>query len=220
MILHAIWKIDECIWIHNLQNATNSRYYDKNLKWNLLLSRHILHYHFSFLLKLLWNKLWTNFFFSSTRHHARRSPSTGCHTHASHSHASTPGSSPLHGSNAVAGLLSPHRTPPTSHLGQTGSPHRLSTVTTAAGNGNTTTPPVVAPVAALPNVGIEINDVQQGELIHLIFFFILFLINFKSPNSNCFIVSKKIFYPRVLYVRIKHKVCLLEKDNGNATMVN
>ncbi|XP_061942310.1 serine/threonine-protein kinase BRSK2 isoform X2 [Apis cerana] len=98
---------------------------------------------------------------SSTRHHARRSPSTGCHTHASHSHASTPGSSPLHGSNAVAGLLSPHRTPPTSHLGQTGSPHRLSTVTTAAGNGNTTTPPVVAPVAALPNVGIEINDVQQ-----------------------------------------------------------
>ncbi|XP_043514261.1 serine/threonine-protein kinase BRSK2 isoform X2 [Frieseomelitta varia] len=99
---------------------------------------------------------------SSTRHHARRSPSTGCHTHASHSHASTPGSSPLHGSNAVAGLLSPHRAPPpTSHLGQTISPHRLSAVTTAAGNGNTSTPSVVAPVPALPNVGIEINDVQQ-----------------------------------------------------------
>ncbi|XP_015430349.1 PREDICTED: serine/threonine-protein kinase BRSK2 [Dufourea novaeangliae] len=100
---------------------------------------------------------------SSARHHARRSPSTGCHTHASHSHASTPGSSPLHGSNAVAGLLSPHRAPPSSHLGQTGSPHRLSTVTTTAGNGNTTshTPPAAAPVPALPNVGIEINDVQQ-----------------------------------------------------------
>lgn len=137
------------------------------------------------------------FLFFSTRHHTRRSPSTGCHTHASHSHASTPGSSPLHGSNAVAGLLSPHRTPPTSHLGQTGSPHRLSTVTTAAGNGNTTTPPVVAPVAALPNVGIEINDVQQGEFIYLILSFILFPINFKFQVSNCFIVLKKIFYPRM-----------------------
>ncbi|XP_034187009.1 BRSK family serine/threonine-protein kinase sugar-free frosting isoform X3 [Osmia lignaria lignaria] len=100
---------------------------------------------------------------SSARHHARRSPSTGgCHTHASHSHASTPGSSPLHGSNAVAGLLSPHRAPPSLHLGQTGSPHRLSTVTTTAGNGNTANSPAATPVPALPSsVGIEINDVQQ-----------------------------------------------------------
>lgn len=198
----CLWKIDKCIWIHNLQNATNKRNYDRNLKWNLLLSRHSALPFFSspkIVVETVVKQTLNEFLFSSTRHHARRSPSTGCHTHASHSHASTPGSSPLHGSNAVAGLLSPHRTPPTSHLGQTGSPHRLSTVTTAAGNGNTTTPPVVAPVAALPNVGIEINDVQQGEFVYLIFFFILFLINFKSSNSNCFIILKKIFYLR--YIR-------------------
>lgn len=100
----------------------------------------------------------------SARHHARRSPSTGCHTHGSHSHASTPGSSPLHGPNAVAGLLSPHRAPPTSHLGQTATPHRLSTVATTAGNGNPVSPPVAAPAPALANVGIEINDAQQGKL--------------------------------------------------------
>ena len=46
------------------------------------------------------------------------------------------------------------------------SPHRLSSVTSAAGNGNTNTPPIVAPVPVLPNVGIEINDVQQGERPH------------------------------------------------------
>ncbi|XP_076238535.1 BRSK family serine/threonine-protein kinase sugar-free frosting isoform X2 [Calliopsis andreniformis] len=100
---------------------------------------------------------------SSTRHPARRSPSTGCHSHASHSHASTPSSSPLHGANAVAGLLSSHRAPPaaTSHLGQTGSPHRLSTVTNTTGNGNTSTPAVPAPIPTVPNVGIEINNVHQ-----------------------------------------------------------
>ncbi|CAK9815276.1 Serine/threonine-protein kinase BRSK2 [Anthophora quadrimaculata] len=99
---------------------------------------------------------------SSTRHHARRSPSTGCHTHGSHSHSSsTQSSSPLHASNAVAGLLSPHRAPPSSHLGQTGSPHRMSAVTINAGNGNTINPAVSALAPALPNVGIEINDVQQ-----------------------------------------------------------
>ncbi|XP_032667734.1 serine/threonine-protein kinase BRSK2 isoform X1 [Odontomachus brunneus] len=98
---------------------------------------------------------------SSTRHHARRSPSTGCHTHASHSHASTPGSSPLHAPN-VAGLLSPHRTVPTSHMGQTGSPHRLSTggTTTTAGNGSPTSQSVPTPAPALTNVGIELNEVQ------------------------------------------------------------
>ncbi|XP_014483013.1 PREDICTED: serine/threonine-protein kinase BRSK2 [Dinoponera quadriceps] len=97
---------------------------------------------------------------SSTRHHARRSPSTGCHTHASHSHASTPGSSPLHAPN-VAGLLSPHRAVPTSHMGQTGSPHRLSTGgTTTAGNGSPTSQSVPTPTPALANVGIELNEVQ------------------------------------------------------------
>lgn len=89
---------------------------------------------------------------SSARHHARRSPSTGCHP--SHSHAPTPGSSPLH----VAGLVSPHRASPTSHIT---TPHRLSVVNTTAGNGNSTSQPVPPIVPALANVGIELNDVQQ-----------------------------------------------------------
>lgn len=110
----------------------------------------------------------------STRHHARRSPSTGCHTHASHSHASTPGSSPLHAPN-VAGLLSPHRAVPTSHMGQTGSPHRLSTggtstTTAAAGNGSPTSQSVPTPAPALTNVGIELNEVQPGELFRRFLF--------------------------------------------------
>nr|KAF7423201.1 hypothetical protein H0235_008484 [Vespula pensylvanica] len=96
---------------------------------------------------------------SSTRHHARRSPSTGCHTHASHSHASTPGGSPLHVPN-VPGLLSPHRSVPTSHISQTGSPHRLSAVTTTGGNGTPPSQGVPTPTPALANVGIELNDVQ------------------------------------------------------------
>ncbi|XP_020291838.1 serine/threonine-protein kinase BRSK2 isoform X2 [Pseudomyrmex gracilis] len=105
---------------------------------------------------------------SSTRHHARRSPSMGgCHTHTSHSHTSTPGSSPLH---APAGLLSPHRAVPTSHLGQTADGlHRLSigggTTANAAGNGASPANQIVptaasAPSSALTNVGIELNDVQ------------------------------------------------------------
>ncbi|KAL0130619.1 hypothetical protein PUN28_002330 [Cardiocondyla obscurior] len=103
---------------------------------------------------------------SSTRHHARRSPSTGgCHTtHTSHSHTSTPGSSPLH---APAGLLSPHRAVPTSHVGQTIAcgTHRLSisgnTTNTVAGNGGSpTSQSVPAPTPALTNVGIELNEVQ------------------------------------------------------------
>ncbi|XP_029161770.1 serine/threonine-protein kinase BRSK2 isoform X1 [Nylanderia fulva] len=101
---------------------------------------------------------------SSTRHHARRSPSTGgCHTHSSHSHASTPGSSPLH---APAGLLSPHRAP-ISHVGQTvtSSPHRLSigsSTTTTAGNGSPTSQSVPTPASAsaLTSVGIELNEMQ------------------------------------------------------------
>lgn len=107
-------------------------------------------------------------YYCSTRHHARRSPSTGgCHTHASHSHTSTPGSSPLH---APAGLLSPHRAMPTSHIGQTvsGSPHRLSTggSTTAASAGNGESPmsqSVPTPAPALTSVGIELNEMQPGE---------------------------------------------------------
>ncbi|KYN10582.1 BR serine/threonine-protein kinase 2 [Trachymyrmex cornetzi] len=102
---------------------------------------------------------------SSTRHHARRSPSTGgCHTHASHSHTSTPGNSPLH---APAGLLSPHRAVPTSHMGQTIAcgAHRLSlggsTANTIAGNGGSpTSQSVPTPTPALANVGIELNEVQ------------------------------------------------------------
>ncbi|EZA60730.1 BR serine/threonine-protein kinase [Ooceraea biroi] len=99
---------------------------------------------------------------SSTRHHARRSPSTGgCHTHASHSHSSTPGNSPLH---TPAGLLSPHRSVPTSHIGQTiaGSPHRLPTggSTTAGNGGSPTSQSVPTPAPAFPNVGIELNEVQ------------------------------------------------------------
>lgn len=103
----------------------------------------------------------------STRHHARRSPSTGgCHTHAS-SHTSTPGNSPLH---APAGLLSPHRAVPTSHMGQTITcgAHRLSiggsTITTIAGNGGSpTSQSVPTPTPTLANVGIELNDVQPGK---------------------------------------------------------
>lgn len=108
----------------------------------------------------------------STRHHARRSPSTsGCHTHSSHSHTSTPGSSPLH---APAGLLSPHRAVPISHVGQTitSSPHRLSigsSTTTTAGNGSPTSQsaPTPASASALTNVGIELNEMQPGELSNL-----------------------------------------------------
>ena len=104
----------------------------------------------------------------STRHHARRSPSTGgCHTHASHSHTSTPGNSPLH---APAGLLSPHRAVPTSHMGQTIAcgAHRLSlggsTANTIAGNGSSpTSQSVPTPTPALANVGIELNEVQPGK---------------------------------------------------------
>lgn len=105
----------------------------------------------------------------STRHHARRSPSTGgCHTHASHSHSSTPGSSPLH---APAGLLSPHRAMPTSHMGQTIAcgAHRLSiggsTIATIAGNGGSpTSQSVPTPTPAFANVaGIELNEVQPGK---------------------------------------------------------
>lgn len=104
----------------------------------------------------------------STRHHTRRSPSTGgCHTHASHSHTSTPGSSPLH---APAGLLSPHRAVPTSHVGQTLScgAHRLSiggsTTSTITGNGGSpTSQSVPMPTPALANVGIELNEVQPGK---------------------------------------------------------
>lgn len=102
----------------------------------------------------------------STRHHARRSPSTGgCHTHAS-SHTSTPGNSPLH---APAGLLSPHRAVPTSHMGQTTcGTHRLSiggsTITTIAGNGGSpTSQSVPTATPALTNVGIELNEVQPGK---------------------------------------------------------
>ncbi|XP_033222078.1 serine/threonine-protein kinase BRSK2 isoform X2 [Belonocnema kinseyi] len=95
---------------------------------------------------------------SSTRHHARRSPSTGSHTHASHSHASTPGGSPLHTPN-FANLLSPHRPVPSSHHGQSGSPHRLSNVGTTSGNGS---PPQGIPtlVPPLASVGIELSEVQ------------------------------------------------------------
>lgn len=106
------------------------------------------------------------------RHHARRSPSTGgCHTHSSHSHTSTPGSSPLH---APAGLLSPHRAVPISHVGQTvtSSPHRLSigsSTTTTAGNGSPTSQNVSTPASAsaLTSVGIELNEMQPGEFISI-----------------------------------------------------
>lgn len=106
---------------------------------------------------------------NSARHHTRRSPSTGSHTHASHSHASTPVGSPLHGPN-VAGLLSPHRAVPSSHHGQTPIPHRLSTGGAASGNGTTpssttttsvsTTPTVVQP---LSSVGIELSEIQPSK---------------------------------------------------------
>ncbi|XP_020708626.2 serine/threonine-protein kinase BRSK2 isoform X1 [Athalia rosae] len=94
----------------------------------------------------------------SARHHARRSPSTGSHSHASHSHASTPGGSPLH-APTVAGLLSPHRAVPSAHLSQTGSPHRLSVVSASGGNSSQTQvmPPPIPPPAS---VGIELNEVQ------------------------------------------------------------
>ncbi|XP_015121861.1 serine/threonine-protein kinase BRSK2 [Diachasma alloeum] len=102
---------------------------------------------------------------SSTRHHTRRSPSTGSHTHVSHSHTSTPGGSPLHGPS-LPGLLSPHRSTPISHHGQSShSPHRLTTGSVSSGNGpspNTTnsTIMVTAPtiVQPLTSVGIEFNE--------------------------------------------------------------
>jgi len=60
---------------------------------------------------------------------------------------------------------------PTSHMGQTivGSPHRLPTgsTTAAAGNGGgPTSQSVPTPAPALANVGIELNEVQPGELCH------------------------------------------------------
>jgi len=110
--------------------------------------------------------------YRSARHHARRSPSTGgCHTHVSHSHSSTPGNSPLH---TPAGLLSPHRSIPTSHVGQTivGSPHRLpagSTTAVAGNGGGPTSQSVPTPTPApLANVGIELNEVQPGKFIDAI----------------------------------------------------
>lgn len=108
----------------------------------------------------------------STRHHARRSPSTGgCHTHVTHSHTSTPGSSPLH---TPAGLLSPHRAIPTSHVGQTIAcgAHRLSIgsgTTTIAGNGSSpTSQSIPTPTPALANIGIELNEVQPGKFTTII----------------------------------------------------
>ncbi|KAK0167128.1 hypothetical protein PV327_004565 [Microctonus hyperodae] len=112
---------------------------------------------------------------NSVRHHTRRSPSTGSHTHASHSHVSSPSSSPMHGPN-VASLLSPHRAVPSSHHGQTSSPHRLSVVSAASGNNGTTPsttttintitttststmPTIIQP---LSSVGIELNDQSIG----------------------------------------------------------
>ncbi|XP_046742921.1 serine/threonine-protein kinase BRSK2 isoform X2 [Diprion similis] len=94
----------------------------------------------------------------SARHHARRSPSTGSHSYASHSHASTPGGSPLH-VPTVAGFLSPHRAVPSSHLAQSGSPYRLSVVGASSGNSSQTQvmPPPIPPPAS---VGIELNEVQ------------------------------------------------------------
>lgn len=126
----------------------------------------------------------------STRHHARRSPSTsGCHTHSSHSHTSTPGSSPLH---APAGLLSPHRAMPISHVGQavTSSPHRLSigsSTTTTAGNGSPTSQSVPTPASAsaLTNVGIELNEMQPGEFSNRIYK--LHSICLSSSYKNTFI---------------------------------
>ncbi|XP_066601191.1 serine/threonine-protein kinase BRSK2 isoform X2 [Prorops nasuta] len=98
---------------------------------------------------------------SSARHHPRRSPSTGCHTHASHSLASTPGSSPLHVPN-IANLLSPHRTTQSSQIpGQTVNvSHRLSI---GGNNGNSTTAQanVAQPTAITHStLGVELNDVQ------------------------------------------------------------
>ncbi|XP_057331598.1 serine/threonine-protein kinase BRSK2 isoform X3 [Microplitis mediator] len=108
---------------------------------------------------------------SSARHHTRRSPSTGSHTHMSHSHTSTPGSSPMHSPN-VAGLLSPHRAVPSSHHGQNPSPHRLSiTGGSASGNGtmsSTTTTTATTTVSTTPatsqpfsSVAIELNEIQS-----------------------------------------------------------
>ncbi|XP_034941264.1 serine/threonine-protein kinase BRSK2 isoform X2 [Chelonus insularis] len=104
----------------------------------------------------------------STRHHTRRPPSTGSHTHASHSHASTPGSSPLHGPN-VGGLLSPHRVIPSSHHGQSPTPHRLSISGTASGNGTTPSTTTTTTTSTTPsgggqplsNVSIELNEIQS-----------------------------------------------------------
>ncbi|XP_043270166.1 serine/threonine-protein kinase BRSK2 isoform X2 [Venturia canescens] len=101
---------------------------------------------------------------SSARHHPRRSPSTGPHTHASDSLASTPGSSPLHGPN-VAGLLSPRRATPSSHHSQTGSPHRLSTVSTSGGNGASPTSGSPTPIPPPSNAGIELSQIPPFESV-------------------------------------------------------
>ncbi|KAF7987471.1 hypothetical protein HCN44_003233 [Aphidius gifuensis] len=118
---------------------------------------------------------------TSARHHARRSPSTGSHTHSSsHSHSSTPVGSPLHSPN-IAGLLSPHRASPSSHHGQSShSPHRLSIGSTSSANGQstnstiinsstttTTTTTTTTPttptttVQPLSSVSIELNENQS-----------------------------------------------------------
>lgn len=91
----------------------------------------------------------------------------------SHSHTSTPGSSPMHSPN-VAGLLSPHRAVPSSHHGQNPSPHRLSiTGGSASGNGtmsSTTTTTATTTVSTTPatnqpfsSVAIELNEIQSSK---------------------------------------------------------
>ena len=114
----------------------------------------------------------------STRHHARRSPSTGSHTHASHSHASTPGGSPLHTPNFV-GLLSPHRAVPSSHHGQTGSPHRLSSVGSTGGNGSSPQG-IPTPIPPLASVGIELSEVQPGMIKNNLLVSILLFLKYLS----------------------------------------
>jgi len=157
--------------------------------------------------------------YRSARHHARRSPSTGgCHTHASHSHSSTPGNSPLH---TPAGLLSPHRSMPTSHIGQTivGSPHRLPTGSiAAAGNGGSpTSQSVPTPAPALANVGIELNEVQPGEFTLASSTFLSFDANLRvaydppSRDSQVSVFAYARLYDRSLSYFDNHSISIITR---------
>ena len=86
-------------------------------------------------------------------------------------------------------LLSPHRATPSSHYSQTGSPHRLSNASITGGNSS---PPqgIPTPIPPLPNVGIELSEVQPGMIKILLFFFL-------NPLSFFIIISYFIRIPEL-----------------------